>query len=84
MNVNRAFLHTVVTKEPSACHLVTVHNIAHQVREATFLIDSAHKFEMNLQIKLILSVSVPHFRSESSTVETDCVYTGQTFAQLYH
>ena len=27
----RAFLHTVVTKEPSACHLVTVHNIAHQV-----------------------------------------------------
>jgi len=27
----RAFLHTVVTKEPSACHLVTVHNIAHQL-----------------------------------------------------
>ena len=82
MNVNRAFLHTVVTKEPSACHLVTVHNIAHQVREATLFIDSAHKFEMNLQIKLILSVSVPHFCSESGTVETDCVYTGQTFAQL--
>merc|ERR1712098_366335 len=28
----RAFLHTVVTKEPSACHLVTVHNIAHQLQ----------------------------------------------------
>merc|ERR1712059_34846 len=27
----RAFLHTVVTKEPSACHLVTVHNVAHQL-----------------------------------------------------
>ena len=61
MIVDRAFLHTVVTKEPSACHLVTVHNIAHQVREATLLIASAHKFEMKLQIKLILSVSVPHF-----------------------
>merc|ERR1712098_668631 len=28
----RAFLHTIVTKEPSACHLITVHNVAHQLR----------------------------------------------------
>lgn len=28
---SRAFLHTVVTKEPSACHLITVHNVAHQL-----------------------------------------------------
>jgi len=28
----RAFLHTIVTKEPSACHLVSVHNVAHQLR----------------------------------------------------
>jgi queuine tRNA-ribosyltransferase len=27
----RAFLHSVVTVEPSACHLVTVHNVAYQV-----------------------------------------------------
>lgn len=31
-NYTRAFLHTIVTKEPSACHLVTVHNVAHQLR----------------------------------------------------
>jgi len=29
---SRAFLHTIVTKEPSACHLITVHNVAHQLR----------------------------------------------------
>jgi len=28
----RAFLHTVVTREPSACHLLSVHNVAHQLR----------------------------------------------------
>jgi len=28
----RAFLHTVVTREPSACHLVTVHNVTHQLK----------------------------------------------------
>lgn len=28
----RAYLHTIVTKEPSACHLVTVHNVCHQLR----------------------------------------------------
>ena len=28
----RAFLHTIVTKEPSACHLITVHNVAHQLK----------------------------------------------------
>ena len=27
-----AFLHTIMTKEPSACHLITVHNVAHQLR----------------------------------------------------
>ncbi|XP_023327802.1 queuine tRNA-ribosyltransferase catalytic subunit 1 [Eurytemora carolleeae] len=27
----RAYLHTIVTKEPSACHLITVHNVAHQL-----------------------------------------------------
>jgi len=27
----RAYLHTIVTREPSACHLVTVHNVAHQL-----------------------------------------------------
>jgi len=31
-NYTRAFLHTIVTKEPSACHLLTVHNVAHQLR----------------------------------------------------
>ena len=28
----RAYLHTIVTKEPSACHLITVHNVCHQLR----------------------------------------------------
>jgi len=27
----RAFLHTVVTRETAACHLVTVHNVCHQL-----------------------------------------------------
>eukprot|EP00088_Acartia_fossae_P020033 TRINITY_DN2172_c0_g1_i4.p1 TRINITY_DN2172_c0_g1~~TRINITY_DN2172_c0_g1_i4.p1 ORF type:complete len:409 (+),score=68.12 TRINITY_DN2172_c0_g1_i4:43-1269(+) len=31
-NYTRAYLHTVVTKEPSACHLVSIHNVAHQLR----------------------------------------------------
>jgi len=31
-NYSRAFLHTVVTREPSACHLLSVHNVAHQLR----------------------------------------------------
>ena len=29
--MSRAYLHTIVTKEPSACHLITVHNVAHQL-----------------------------------------------------
>jgi len=28
----RAYLHSIVTKEPSACHLITVHNICHQLK----------------------------------------------------
>ncbi len=27
---SRAYLHTIVTKEASACHLLSVHNVAHQ------------------------------------------------------
>ena len=27
----RAYLHSIVTKEPSACHLITVHNVCHQL-----------------------------------------------------
>lgn len=30
-NYTRAYLHSVVTKEAAACHLVSVHNIAHQL-----------------------------------------------------
>ena len=30
-NYTRAYLHSIVTKEPSACHLVTVHNVCHQL-----------------------------------------------------
>ncbi|KAJ2341239.1 hypothetical protein GGF43_006213 [Coemansia sp. RSA 2618] len=31
-NFTRAYLHTSVTKETTGCHLVTVHNIAYQMR----------------------------------------------------
>jgi len=31
-NYTRAYLHTIVTKEASACHLLSVHNVAHQLR----------------------------------------------------
>jgi len=30
-NYTRAYLHSIVTKEPSACHLITVHNVCHQL-----------------------------------------------------
>jgi len=30
-NYTRAYLHTIVTKEPSACSLVSIHNVAHQL-----------------------------------------------------
>jgi len=30
-NYTRAYLHSIVTKEASACHLVSVHNVAHQL-----------------------------------------------------
>ena len=36
----RAYLHTIVTKEPSACHLVSVHNVCHQLRLMTRLRDA--------------------------------------------
>jgi len=34
-NYTRAFIQSIVTKEPSACHLVSVHNVAHQLRLMT-------------------------------------------------
>lgn len=30
-NYTRAYLHTIVTKEASACHLLSIHNVAHQL-----------------------------------------------------
>ncbi|KAL5011278.1 hypothetical protein ScPMuIL_009829 [Solemya velum] len=36
----RAYLHTVVTNEPVACSLLTVHNIAYQLRLMTFIRES--------------------------------------------
>lgn len=29
---SRAYLHSIVTREPSACHLLSVHNVAYQMR----------------------------------------------------
>lgn len=30
---SRAYIHSIVTKETVGCHLLSVHNIAYQVRE---------------------------------------------------
>ena len=35
-NYTRAYLHTIVTRETAACHLLTVHNVCYQVNIETY------------------------------------------------
>jgi len=66
----RAFLHTVVTKEPSACHLVTVHNIAHQLQlmkklRESILEDRFPAFVEDFFLKLFPDLDFPAWAREA-------------------
>ena len=36
----RAYLHTIVTREPAACSMLTIHNVAYQVCTAVMLLST--------------------------------------------
>jgi len=62
----RAYLHTIVTKEPSACHLVTVHNVAHQLRlmkelRASVMEDKLPQFILGFMSKLFPDEQYPEW-----------------------
>jgi tRNA-guanine family transglycosylase len=42
----RSYLNTIVTKETTACHLLTIHNVAYQVRLFLFIL--FNKIYLNL------------------------------------